>query len=67
MSTNIDEETKTRALDCGMDFFLPKPFTLKKFIDTIRMSRDPTSSVDYTPTYAQTDPPSVRSSSHFKR
>ncbi len=40
MSTNIDEETKKRALDAGMDFFLPKPFTLQKFIDTIKLSRD---------------------------
>lgn len=40
MSTNIDEETKSKAIEAGMDFFLPKPFTLKKFIDTIKLSRE---------------------------
>jgi CheY-like chemotaxis protein len=40
MSTNIDEETRKRALNAGMDYFLPKPFTLQKFIDTIRLSRE---------------------------
>jgi CheY-like chemotaxis protein len=39
MSTNIDEETRDRALAAGMDFFLPKPFTLEKFLDTLRRSR----------------------------
>jgi CheY-like chemotaxis protein len=40
MSTNIDEETRKRALNAGMDYFLPKPFTLQKFIDTIRLSKE---------------------------
>lgn len=40
MSTNIDEETRDRALAAGMDFFLPKPFTLEKFLDTLRRSRE---------------------------
>lgn len=40
MSTCIDEDTRSRALAAGMDYFLPKPFTLEKFIETIRSSRD---------------------------
>eukprot|EP01038_Epipyxis_sp_PR26KG_P012053 gene12053-16129_t len=40
MSSNIDDLTRARALECGMDFFLPKPFTLEKFIETIRASKD---------------------------
>jgi len=40
MSTNIDEQTKARALEAGMDHFLPKPFTLQKFIEAIKLSRD---------------------------
>lgn len=39
ISTNIDEETRTKAMEAGMDYFLAKPFTLQKFIETIRMSR----------------------------
>lgn len=55
ISTNVDEETKVKALAAGtppfvcppcishpfsgMDYFLPKPFSLQKFIETIRMSR----------------------------
>mmetsp|Transcript_19350 Transcript_19350/g.26456 ORF Transcript_19350/g.26456 Transcript_19350/m.26456 type:complete len:653 (-) Transcript_19350:344-2302(-) len=38
MSSNSDAATKNKALECGMDFFLPKPFTLEKFIETIRLS-----------------------------
>lgn len=40
MSTSIDDETRDRALKAGMDFFLPKPFTLQKFIETLRQSRE---------------------------
>ncbi len=40
MSTSIDEETRLKALDCGMDHFLPKPFTLQKFIEAIKTSRE---------------------------
>jgi CheY-like chemotaxis protein len=40
MSTSIDDETRERALKAGMDFFLPKPFTLQKFIETLRQSRE---------------------------
>ncbi len=40
MSTMVDEDTKMRALGAGMDYFLPKPFTLEKFIETIRLSRE---------------------------
>jgi CheY-like chemotaxis protein len=40
MSTNIDEETRKRALGAGMDYFLPKPFTLQKFMETIKLSRE---------------------------
>jgi CheY-like chemotaxis protein len=36
MSSNTDDATKQRALDAGMDYFMPKPFTLEKFIDTIK-------------------------------
>jgi CheY-like chemotaxis protein len=40
MSTDIDNETRDKALSCGMDYFLPKPFTLQKFIETIKRSMD---------------------------
>lgn len=40
MSTNVDEQTRQRALEAGMDHFLPKPFTLQKFIEAIKFSRD---------------------------
>ncbi len=40
MSTNIDAETRDKSLACGMDYFLPKPFTVQKFIETIRQSKD---------------------------
>jgi CheY-like chemotaxis protein len=40
MSTDVDEETQQKALSAGMDYFLPKPFTLEKFIETIRLSRE---------------------------
>lgn len=40
MSANIDDETRERAFRAGMDFFLPKPFTLQKFIETLRQSRE---------------------------
>eukprot|EP01033_Poteriospumella_lacustris_P003267 gene3267-2409_t len=40
MSGNIDDETRERAFRAGMDFFLPKPFTLQKFIETLRQSRE---------------------------
>jgi len=38
MSTNVDDETRRRALEAGMDFFLPKPFTLQKFTEIIKIS-----------------------------
>ena len=38
MSTNVDDVTRKRALDAGMDFFLPKPFTLQKFTEIIKIS-----------------------------
>ncbi|KAJ1410580.1 hypothetical protein B484DRAFT_188163 [Ochromonadaceae sp. CCMP2298] len=37
MSTNVDEVTRRRALDAGMDFFLPKPFTLQKFTEIVKI------------------------------
>lgn len=37
MSSNVDECTKKQALDCGMDYFLPKPFTIDKFMEAIRV------------------------------
>lgn len=40
MSTNVDDETRRRAFESGMDFFLPKPFTLQKFTETLRMAID---------------------------
>lgn len=39
MSTNCDDETRDKAIDAGMDFFLPKPFTLQKFVETLRLSK----------------------------
>ncbi len=39
MSTDIDRETRDKALASGMDYFLPKPFTLQKFVETIRQSK----------------------------
>lgn len=38
MSSSVDEITRQKALDSGMDFFLPKPFSLEKFIETTRQS-----------------------------
>lgn len=38
MSTNVDDATRKRALEAGMDFFLPKPFTLQKFTEIIKIS-----------------------------
>lgn len=38
MSTDVDSTTRKRALDAGMDYFLPKPFTLHKFTEIIRSS-----------------------------
>lgn len=38
MSTNVDDLTRKRALEAGMDFFLPKPFTLQKFTEIIKIS-----------------------------
>ena len=38
MSTDVDSFTRRRALDSGMDYFLPKPFTLQKFTEIIRAS-----------------------------
>jgi CheY-like chemotaxis protein len=38
MSTNVDDLTRKRALESGMDFFLPKPFTLQKFTEIIKIS-----------------------------
>lgn len=40
MSTDINDETRDKALACGMDYFLPKPFTLQKFIETIKRSHE---------------------------
>lgn len=36
MSTDVDSVTRRRALDAGMDYFLPKPFTLQKFTEIVR-------------------------------
>jgi CheY-like chemotaxis protein len=38
MSTNVDNETRQKALSAGMDYFLPKPFTLQKFADILKTS-----------------------------
>jgi CheY-like chemotaxis protein len=39
ISSAIDDETRDRALAAGMDFFLKKPFTIEKFIETLRISK----------------------------
>jgi len=40
MSTDVDNDTRRRALASGMDYFLPKPFTLQKFTEIIRDSME---------------------------
>ena len=40
MSTDVDADTRRRALAAGMDYFLPKPFTLQKFTEIIRDSME---------------------------
>jgi CheY-like chemotaxis protein len=36
MSSSVDDDTKMKAIACGMDYFLPKPFTIVKFMEAIR-------------------------------
>lgn len=44
MSSSVDEETRKKALACGMDYFLPKPFTIGKFMNAIRKGNKASSS-----------------------
>ena len=37
MSANSDEATKVEALAMGMDFFVPKPFRVDKFLEVLNM------------------------------
>lgn len=38
MSSCADEATRRKALESGMDYFLSKPFSLERFIETIMLS-----------------------------